>query len=104
MNNILSIKNLNKKYDNFELKNINIDIPKGVIVGFIGENGAGKTTTIKSILNLINIDSGTIKMFDMDYKLNEKEIKEKIGVVFFLVLYVICKALISPSNFAGSLI
>lgn len=81
MNNILSISNLNKKYDKFELKNINIDIPRGVIVGFIGENGAGKTTTIKAILNLINIDSGDIKIFDKDYIKDEKEIKENIGVV-----------------------
>lgn len=81
MNNMISISNLNKEYNNFKLKNINLDIPRGVIVGFIGENGAGKTTTIKSILNLINIDSGSIKIFDKDYKLDEKEIKEKIGVV-----------------------
>lgn len=81
MSNILTINNLFKKYNKFELKDININVPKGVIVGFIGENGAGKTTTIKSILNLINIDSGNIKVFDMDYKRQEKDIKEKIGVV-----------------------
>lgn len=81
MSNILKIDNLCKKYDDFELKNINIEIPKGSIVGFIGENGAGKTTTIKSILNLINIDSGNIKIFNKDYKKYDSEIKENIGVV-----------------------
>ena len=54
MENILEIKNLSKKYKGFELKNVNIKLPKGMIMGFIGENGAGKTTTIKSILNIIN--------------------------------------------------
>ena len=49
MENILEIKNLCKKYDNFELKNISFTLPKGMIMGFIGENGAGKTTTIKAI-------------------------------------------------------
>ena len=49
MENILEIKNLSKKYDSFELKNINIELPKGTIMGFIWENGAVKTTTIKSI-------------------------------------------------------
>ena len=58
MENILEIKNLSKKYNGFELKNVNIKLPKGMIMGFIGENGAGKTTTIKSILNIINRDSG----------------------------------------------
>lgn len=81
MNNILTIKDLNKNYNQFSLKDINIEIPKGCIVGFIGENGAGKTTTIKSILNLINIDSGTIEIFNKDYQKYEKEIKEDIGVV-----------------------
>ena len=81
MENILEIKNLSKKYNGFELKNVNIELPKGMIMGFIGENGAGKTTTIKSILNVINRDSGEIKIFGLDNKESERKIKEDIGVV-----------------------
>ena len=81
MKNNLVVNHLFKKYDDFELKDICFEIPKGVIVGFIGENGAGKTTTIKSILNLIHIDSGDIQIFGKSYYENEKEIKENIGVV-----------------------
>lgn len=82
MENIIEIKNLKKKYDDkFELGKIDISIPKGVIVGLIGENGAGKTTLIKSILNIIKIDSGEIKIFGKDHKKEEKVIKEDIGVV-----------------------
>ena len=81
MNNSLEIKNLCKKYDGFELKNINLNLPKGMIMGLIGENGAGKTTTIKSMLNLIQIDSGEIEIFGLNIKENEKKIKEDIGVV-----------------------
>lgn len=81
MENILEITNLNKKYNQFELKNINIKLPKGMIMGLIGENGAGKSTTIKSILNVISTDSGEIKIFEKDNKKYEKEIKEDIGVV-----------------------
>ena len=81
MENILEINNLSKKYDNFELKNVNIKLPKGMIMGFIGENGAGKTTTIKSILNIVNRDSGGIKIFGLDNIENEVKIKEDIGVV-----------------------
>lgn len=81
MENILEITNLSKKYKDFELKNINIKLPKGMIMGLIGENGAGKSTTIKSILNVINTDSGEIKIFEKDNKKYEKEIKEDIGVV-----------------------
>ena len=76
----IKVKNLNKKYEGFELKNISFEIPEGSIVGLIGENGAGKTTTIKSILNIINSE-GEIQVFGKDIKQNEKDIKSKLGVV-----------------------
>lgn len=82
MENILEVKNLNKKYKNFELQDINFSIPKGYIMGFIGQNGAGKTTTIKLIMNLVKKDSGEIKVFGKDNLECEKEIKEKIGFVY----------------------
>lgn len=80
MKNNIELQNLSKKYKDFELKNISFNIPQGCIVGLIGENGAGKTTTIKSILNITKSE-GIIKIFGEDIRKNEKEIKEKIGVV-----------------------
>lgn len=81
MENVLEVRNLSKKYNDFELKNINMTLPKGMIMGLIGENGAGKTTTIKSILNIISSDSGEIKIFGLDNKIDNKKSKEDIGVV-----------------------
>ena len=82
MENIIEINGLKKKYDDkFELGKIDISIPKGIIVGLIGENGAGKTTLIKSMLSIMKIDEGKIKIFGKDYKKEEKAIKEDIGVV-----------------------
>lgn len=82
MNNAIEIKKLKKKYDNnFELGEVNIEIPSGYIIGLIGENGAGKTTLIKSILNIINRDSGEIKIFNKNNKKYDSLIKEDIGVV-----------------------
>ena len=80
MENNIELKNVSKKYNDFELKNISFNVPQGCIVGLIGENGAGKTTTIKSILNITKSE-GTVKIFGKDSKKNEKEIKEEIGVV-----------------------
>lgn len=79
MKNVIEVNNLIKKYDSFSLGSINLDIPKGTIVGLIGENGAGKTTLIKSILNLINIDDGDIKILGKSNQ--EKDIYEDIGAV-----------------------
>ena len=81
MENVIEGKELSKKYKDFELKDINLSLQKGMIMGFIGENGAGKTTTIKAILNLINPTSGEIKIFGLDNKKEEEKIKEDIGVV-----------------------
>ena len=82
MNNVIEIKKLKKKYDNnFELGEINLEIPSGYIIGLIGENGAGKTTLIKSILNIISKDSGDIKIFNKDNKKYESFVKEDIGIV-----------------------
>ncbi len=78
---ILQVKNLHKFYPEFDLDNINLELPRGYIMGFIGQNGAGKTTTIKSILGLINIDGGEVKLFGKDLKYAEMEVKNKIGFV-----------------------
>ena len=77
----LQIKNLTKKYDDFVLDNINITLPHGSIMGFIGENGAGKSTVIKLILSLISRDSGSIKVLGTDSIADSVRLKEKIGVV-----------------------
>ena len=81
MESAIKIRNLSKKYSDFHLDNINIDLPKGCIMGFIGENGAGKSTTIKLILDLINRDSGSISVLGKDNKKELTSVKENIGVV-----------------------
>ena len=77
----LKLENVTKVYKDFKLDNVNIDLPKGCIMGFIGENGAGKTTAIKLILDLINRDDGIITILGKDNKTEINFIKENIGVV-----------------------
>lgn len=78
---ILEVKNLNKSYDKFSINNLNFKLNAGEIVGFIGTNGAGKSTTIKSILNIIDIDSGEILFMGNSIKSNEMNAKLEIGYV-----------------------
>jgi len=87
MDNILYVDNLCKKYKNFKLNNVSLQLPKGFIMGLIGENGAGKTTLIKLIMNLVKKDSGDIKVFDKDNVKFEREIKDRIGFVYDEVCY-----------------
>ena len=82
MNHAIEVKDLSKKFDEFQLQNICFTLPMGSIMGFIGENGAGKTTTIKLMLNQLKADSGHINILGFDSIKDEKQLKEEIGVVF----------------------
>ena len=81
MKNSIEIKNLKKTYKEFQLGEINLEIPSGCIIGLIGENGAGKTTLIKLMLSIIKKEQGEIKIFGKDIEKEEAMIKEEIGVV-----------------------
>ncbi|GIM31791.1 ABC transporter ATP-binding protein [Paraclostridium bifermentans] len=79
--NAIDIKNLNKTLEDFKLTINDIEIKKGYITGFIGPNGSGKTTTMKLIMNMLKKDSGTIKIFGKERKVDDLEIKETIGYI-----------------------
>lgn len=80
--NILEIRNLSKDYGDFVLDKVSFSLPRGVIMGLIGENGAGKSTTINCILNEIQKSSGEVFIFGKDHISDEIEVKSKLGVVF----------------------
>lgn len=81
MTNCIEIKGLCKSYGDFALKNIDLTLPGGSILGLIGENGAGKTTTIKCILNLIRRDAGEITLLGYDNIREERLAKADVGLV-----------------------
>ena len=79
MENILKTSNLTKTFSKkTAVSNVNMNIKKGDIYGFIGRNGAGKTTLIKMLVGLSSPTSGTIELFD-DKNLNKQ--RRKIGTV-----------------------
>lgn len=81
MDNILEVRNLTKQYEDFTLDHVSFSIPKGTIMGLIGENGAGKSTTINAILDLIHKDDCTVTFWGQELS-SAKQLKEDIGVVF----------------------
>ncbi len=85
--NALEIKNLRKEYKTFTLNDVSFTIPKGYIMGFIGENGAGKTTTLKAMLNIINKETGTVNILGKDLDMHELEIKKEISFMSGEVFY-----------------
>ena len=77
----IEIKDLVKTFDSFKLGPVNLTVPKGTIVGYIGQNGAGKSTTIKLLLGLLRKDSGEIRLLENGNP-NSVDLKDKLGVVF----------------------
>lgn len=64
MEQVLKTYNLTKTYKNINaVDNLNINVGRGDIYGFLGKNGAGKTTTIKMIMGLSKVSSGEIELF-----------------------------------------
>ena len=81
MDNVIEIEGLQKQFQNFCLRGVSFAVPRGCVVGFVGENGAGKSTTIKSILGLVNADAGKIEVFKKPAALLSREDKCRIGTV-----------------------
>ena len=79
MTDILTVSGLSKAYPSFSLKNVSFSVPAGSITGFIGRNGSGKTTTLKSLVNLVHPDSGSVSYFGLPFPENESELKQSIG-------------------------
>ncbi len=79
---VLRTEGLSRKYKDFyAVNNINININKGEIYGFLGQNGAGKTTTIRMIMGLIRPTEGYIELFGKKVGFNETEHYRKIGSI-----------------------
>ena len=80
--NAIEIKEVTKRYDGFTLDRVSFNVPKGSIMGFIGQNGAGKTTTINALLNIVKKDEGEIRLLGLDSEKDEYEAKKQIAAVF----------------------
>ena len=80
--NIIEIKNLKKKYGDFEaVKWITFDVKKWEIFGFLGPNGAGKSTTIKILTTMIDKTSWSVKVDWNDLK-NQHAVRNTFWIVF----------------------
>jgi ABC-2 type transport system ATP-binding protein len=78
---ILEAQGLTKRYHDFTLKDISVEIPPGSVVAFFGPTGAGKTTLMKLLAHQVPATSGTVRVFGLSYDDRETEIKNRIGYV-----------------------
>ena len=80
---MIRVDNLTKTFDKVEaVKGISFDVAQGEIFAFLGPNGAGKTTTIKMLTTLLRPTSGTIELDGLDPTRDQKEARQRFGIVF----------------------
>ena len=80
--NAIAIKGLTKRYKDFALEDLTLNLPYGCVLGLVGENGAGKSTTIRLIMDAVGRDAGTVSVLGVDNQSPEfLAVKEDVGVV-----------------------
>lgn len=73
---------LSKTYPGFALRNVNLTLPQGYVMGLVGPNGAGKTTLIKLLMSLIRRDGGELKLWGTDPAEDGRAVRARIGFVY----------------------
>ena len=80
MNKVIEIEQLTKNYGKHRgVQDVSFTVEQGDIVGFLGPNGAGKSTTIRSMLGLIQYESGTVRILGKDLKQEKEAILQEVG-------------------------
>jgi len=73
-------RGLTKFYGSFQaLHGVDLEVRRGEIFGFLGPNGAGKTTTIRSLLDLIHRDGGTVEVLGIDPQKDPVAVRRRVG-------------------------
>lgn len=78
---LLEVRNVSKHYKNFSLENIDFVLPKGFIMGYVGQNGAGKSTTLNLITNLCKCSAGEIYVDGVTCDKDAIRYKESVGYI-----------------------
>ncbi|MCM1246116.1 MAG: ABC transporter ATP-binding protein [Roseburia sp.] len=81
MTNAIEVDHVSKHFKNFSLQDISFELPKGYIMGYVGQNGAGKTTSINLITGLYKLEEGSIRVDGMSIKENPVQAKAAIGYI-----------------------
>ncbi|MBN2588862.1 MAG: ABC transporter ATP-binding protein [Sedimentisphaerales bacterium] len=73
---VIEIQALSRRFGKkYALQDIDVKVPRGIVLGLVGENGAGKTTLIKHLLGLLKAQTGTVRVFD------KNPVEDPVGVL-----------------------
>ena len=81
MSSAFELRNITKRYPDFQLGPLSLSVEPGTVLGYIGPNGSGKTTTMHCMTGLVKPDSGDIEIFGRRNDPNQPDWKFDIGYV-----------------------
>lgn len=81
MTNAIEVDHVSKHFEKFSLQDISFKLPKGYIMGYVGQNGAGKTTSINLITGLYKLEEGNIRVDGMSLQEAPIQVKATIGYI-----------------------
>lgn len=77
---VIAIESLSRRFgDKHALREVDLSLPRGAVLGLVGQNGAGKTTLIRHILGMLRARSGSVQVFDLDPVVHPAEVLGRLG-------------------------
>ena len=77
----IQLRGVSKGYPRFALRDIDLEVPDGTVLGLIGPNGAGKSTLLRILMGLVRADAGRVTVLGRDMPAAERWIKARVGFV-----------------------
>ena len=75
----IALKGVRKHYDEFDLRDIDLELPAGQVMGLVGVNGAGKSTLLRMLMGLVRADGGEVEVFGQRLPQAQVAVKRDIG-------------------------
>ena len=75
----IALKGVRKRYDDFTLHEIDLELPAGQVMGLVGVNGAGKSTLLRMLMGLVRADGGEVEVLGQRLPQAQVAVKREIG-------------------------
>jgi len=75
----IALQGVCKQYDGFALRDVDLTLPEGQVMGLVGVNGAGKSTLLRLLMGLVRADGGEVRVFGQRLPEAQVEVKRDIG-------------------------